>query len=214
MLIKLKNIPYRLLYKFFFFFYCIVRRVDYMRRGVRVALGSYVERGVIIGNYTRINHVSHVGVCRIGAYCAIGGRLVVRSTNHFVEYLNMQDWAQVHVIKSRVPVAGKGKGEVVIGNSVWIGDSVTILPGVNIGNGAVIGAGSVVTRSIPAYAIAAGNPARIIRYRFESEVVELLEAVDWWNWDVEKIQRNRDIFELDLQRVDLATLRERLESIQ
>lgn len=204
----------RLLGRVFFVMYNMARRFDYMRRGVRVAFGSYVERGVTIGDYTRINHVSHIGMCRIGAYCAIGGRLVVRSTNHFVQYLNMQDWAQVNVIKSNVPVAGKSKGEVVIGNGVWIGDSVTILPGVNVGDGAVIGAGSVVTRSIPAYAIAVGNPARVIKYRFAPEVVELLRAVDWWGWDVQKIQRNRDIFELNLQCVDLDFLRERLEKIQ
>lgn len=210
----LKSILYRLLYSGFFFFYSMIRRVDYLRRGIRVAWGSHVERGVKIGNCTRINHVSHLGACTIGSYCAIGGRLVVRSTNHHVEYLNMQDWAQVHVIKSSVPVAGKGKGDVVIGNGVWIGDSVIILPGVTIGNGAVIGAGSVVTRPIPPYAIAVGNPARVVRHRFSPEVVELLETTDWWKWDVEKIQRNRELFELNLQEIDPAWLRKKLESVQ
>lgn len=126
----------------------------------------------------------------------------------------MQDWAQVHVIKSSVPVAGKGKGEVVIGHGVWIGDSVIILPGVTVGNGAVIGAGSVVTRPIPPYAIAVGNPARVVKYRFSPEVVALLEAVDWWSWDVEKIRRNRDLFELNLQEIDPQWLCEKLESIR
>ena len=55
------------------------------------------------------------------------------------------------------------KGEVVIGNNVWLGDKVTILPGIHIGDGAVIGANSVVTKNIPAYAVACGNPARIIK---------------------------------------------------
>ncbi|TLP61337.1 CatB-related O-acetyltransferase [Pseudomonas mosselii] len=192
----------------------MLRRIDYLRRGIRVARGSYVERGVKIGNYTRINHVSHLGVCQIGSYCAIGGRLVVRSTNHHVKYLNMQDWAQVNIIKSTVPVAGKGKGEVIIGHGVWIGDSVVILPGVTVGNGAVIGAGSVVTRPIPAYAIAVGNPARVVKYRFCPEVIALLEAVDWWSWSVEKIQRNRDIFELDFQVIEPVQLREKLENIR
>lgn len=211
---RLINILYRLRNSVFLFFYGVVRRIDYLRRGVRVARGSYIERGVVIGDYTRVNHVSHIGLCSIGAYCAIGGRLVVRSTNHFVEYLNMQDWAQVHIVKSCVPVAGKEKGKVVIGNGVWIGDSVTILPGVTVGDGAVIGAASVVTRPIPAYAIAVGNPARVVKYRFSPEVVELLVGVDWWNWGVDKIQRNREIFELDLQKIDPAHLREKLERIQ
>ena len=79
-------------------------------------------------------------------------------------------------------MAGKSKGKTAIGNAVWIGDSVIVLSGVMIGNGAVIGAGSVVTRDVPAFAIAAGNPARVIRYRFETEVCQLIEGLAWWDW--------------------------------
>ena len=79
------------------------------------------------------------------------------------------------------------RGPIVVGSDVWIGYRATILSGTRVGNGAVIGAGSVVTGEIPAYAIAAGNPCRVIRHRFAPDVIERLEEVAWWNWPDEDI---------------------------
>lgn len=76
---------------------------------------------------------------------------------------------------------------VNIGNDVWIGDNVIILPGVKIGDGAVVAAGGVVTRDVPPYAIVGGVPTRIIKYRFTSEQIQILERIKWWNWSDEKI---------------------------
>jgi acetyltransferase-like isoleucine patch superfamily enzyme len=87
----------------------------------------------------------------------------------------------------------KSKGDVVIGNDVWIGANATILSGVTIGNGAIIGAGSVVTKDVPDYAIVGGNPAKIIRYRFEKEIIEELLKIEWWNWSTQKINNNIEI---------------------
>jgi acetyltransferase-like isoleucine patch superfamily enzyme len=81
------------------------------------------------------------------------------------------------------------KGNVIIGNDVWVGDGAVILSGVNIGDGAVIGARSVVTKDVPAYGIVAGNPARLIKKRFNEEVIQQLLQIAWWNWDDEKIRR-------------------------
>jgi acetyltransferase-like isoleucine patch superfamily enzyme len=82
------------------------------------------------------------------------------------------------------------KGDVIIGNDVWIGYGVTILSGVTIGDGAVIGACSVVTKDVPPYAIAGGNPARIVRYRFDEETIKKLLEIRWWNWPDHKIREN------------------------
>ena len=84
-------------------------------------------------------------------------------------------------------------GDVVIGNDVWIGSDVIILSGITIGDGAVIGVGSVVTSDIPHYAVAGGNPARIIKTRFPDESIEKLLEIRWWDWPPEKINRHVEI---------------------
>jgi chloramphenicol O-acetyltransferase type B len=81
----------------------------------------------------------------------------------------------------------EGRGDTVIGNDVWLGTACLILPGVQIGNGALIAAYSVVTQSVPPYAVFAGNPARLIRYRFNEHEIAELEALQWWNWPEEKV---------------------------
>lgn len=80
------------------------------------------------------------------------------------------------------------KAEVIIGNDCWIGEGATILSGVHIGNGAVVAAHSVVTRNVPAYAIVAGNPARILRFRFDENTIQALQSMQWWNWAQDKIK--------------------------
>ena len=85
------------------------------------------------------------------------------------------------------------KGDTFIGNDVWIGCRAAILPGVSVGDGAIIGSYSVVTRDVPPYSIVGGNPAQVIRQRFdESTTTQLLELA-WWNWPTEKINRYSEL---------------------
>lgn len=83
---------------------------------------------------------------------------------------------------------------VVIGNDVTIGANAIILPGVTVGDGAIIGAGAVVARDVPPYAVVAGIPARILRYRYKPEQIEKLLRIAWWNWSDKKIVENMDYF--------------------
>ena len=76
----------------------------------------------------------------------------------------------------------KAPGRVFIGHDVWVGRSAIVLPGVTVGHGAVIGAGSVVTKDVPPYAIVAGNPAKLIRFRFDQDTVGKLMLIQWWDW--------------------------------
>ena len=87
------------------------------------------------------------------------------------------------------PIKGIGH-QLIIGNDVWIGYGATIFGGIKIGNGAVIGARSVVTKNVPPYSIVVGNPARVIKYRFDSETIKKLQLIRWWNWSLEKIYEN------------------------
>lgn len=82
------------------------------------------------------------------------------------------------------------KGNIIIGNDVWIGMEATIMPGVSIGDGSIIGACSLVTKDVPPYVIALGNPAQIIRKRFDDKIIEKLLRLKWWDWDIQKITDN------------------------
>jgi acetyltransferase-like isoleucine patch superfamily enzyme len=79
------------------------------------------------------------------------------------------------------------KGDVIIGNDVWIGAGAVILSGVTIGDGAVIATEAVVNRSVPPYCIVGGNPAQLLKKRFDDEIIQRLLAVEWWDWDDETI---------------------------
>jgi phosphonate metabolism protein (transferase hexapeptide repeat family) len=88
---------------------------------------------------------------------------------------------------------------VHIGHDTWIGHGVVIMPGVRIGNGAVVGSNSVVTRDVPAYAVVAGAPARVLRMRFARDIAQALEATAWWDWDHETLAARLPDFS-DLRR--------------
>jgi serine acetyltransferase len=83
----------------------------------------------------------------------------------------------------------KTKGDVLIGNDVWIATESIIMSGVNIGDGAVIGARAVVTKNVPPYTIVAGNPAVVVKQRFDDNTINQLLEIKWWNWDESRIKK-------------------------
>lgn len=85
------------------------------------------------------------------------------------------------------PNQSKNHRQIIIGSDVWIGRGATILGGVKIGSGAIIGTNSNITKDIPPYAIAVGNPVKIIKYRFDEETIKKFMAIKWWNWDIDKV---------------------------
>jgi acetyltransferase-like isoleucine patch superfamily enzyme len=84
----------------------------------------------------------------------------------------------------------KTSGDVIIGNDVWIADNVTIMSGVNVGDGVVIAANSHVVKHAEPYTLIGGNPANHIKYRFNTDQINSLLAIKWWDWDDEKINNN------------------------
>ena len=95
------------------------------------------------------------------------------------------------------------KGDIIVGNDVWFGYNTLIRNGVSIGNGAIIAAGAVVTKDVPAYAIVAGNPAKVVKMRFDDATIKRLEQIAWWNWDITKISRNLSLIcNLDIDRLE------------
>ena len=134
----------------------------------------------------------------IGKFCAIGKgvEFVMNGANHRMQSVTTypfnifaHGWEKCTPQLNELP----DKGDTVVGNDVWLGQNVTVLPGVKIGDGAIIGVNSVVASDIPAYTVAAGNPCRCIRPRFDRELTAYLLKLQWWNWDAEKIFRNLEV---------------------
>lgn len=93
---------------------------------------------------------------------------------------------------SKLPKEANERGDITIGNDVWIGYGVTVIGPVTIGDGAIIGAGALVISDIPPFAIAVGVPAKVIKYRFNEEQINSLQTIQWWNWNLEKIKKEKD----------------------
>lgn len=165
---------------------------------------------IIVGDYTYYDdpegaedfesHVTHhyefLGdKLIIGKFCAIakGVEFIMNGANHRMGGVTTYPfnlfgcgWEKATPSLKDLPF----KGDTVIGNDVWIGQNVTFLPGVHVGDGAIIGANSTVTRDIPPYCIAAGDPARVVRKRYDDETTAFLLELKWWDWPAEKITSN------------------------
>lgn len=131
---------------------------------------------------------------KIGNYCSFADELSIYTGNH------PMDLYTTHPIAYHVLFGAPNRDheiithELNIGHGVWVGQRVLILPGCHsIGNGAIIGGGSVVTHDVPPYAIVAGNPARVLRYRFDEETIKKLEATEWWEMDKDALRKELDI---------------------
>ena len=133
----------------------------------------------------------------IGNFCSIARATSIQENNHNINSITSY-FIKYRIFGEKYGVDAVSKGSITIGNDVWIGTQCAILTGVTIGDGAVVAANSVVTKDVPPYAIVGGTPARILRYRFNQDMIEKLMEVQWWNWDIEKIRRNKRLFYGDL----------------
>jgi virginiamycin A acetyltransferase len=156
----------------------------------RADRGTYFDRHVNIISWSDDFYI------RLGKYNSVG-----RECNFFLHANHRPDWITTtsqlfgpvthEIAKMHMEIGHPTcKGDIVIENDVWIGAKSSIMSGVKIGNGAVIGACSVVTKNVPPYAIVAGNPATIIKYRFTEEKIDKLLSICWWDWDEQKIKDN------------------------
>ncbi|KPB00561.1 CatB-related O-acetyltransferase [Ahrensia marina] len=134
----------------------------------------------------------------IGKFCAIatGTQFIMNGANHAMNGFSTypfnifgNGWEQGFDPKVWTEAS---RGGTVIGNDVWIGMDCTIMPGVKIGDGAIIASKSVVTRDIAPYSIAGGNPAKIIKQRFDDKTIETLVDIAWWDWPAAQISQNLD----------------------
>ncbi len=169
---------------------------------------TYLPNVARIGAFSYSWSIITPNVKSVGRYCSIAGNitfgtqehpLTSLSTSSFI-YENEWMWGAFAKRQHKYHRASLGENVskyIEIGNDVWIGLNVYIKNGVKLGNGCVVGANAVVTKDVPPYAIVAGNPARIIRYRFSDEIIKQLEEIRWWDYAF------TDFSHLDLNNVEL-----------
>lgn len=126
----------------------------------------------------------------IGRFCQIadGAVFITASANHRYDGFSSYPFAIFGGPRGARPSLPQGPfPDTVIGNDVWIGQGARILPGARLGDGVIVGAGAVVAGEVPAYAVVAGNPGRVVRMRFEAATVARLLQIAWWGWPIERI---------------------------
>lgn len=149
-----------------------------------------------------------LGQLTIGRYCAIAHRatFLMPGANHAMAGPSTYPFAIMGgAFADALPLMEypwRDGGPIEVGHDVWIGTEAMVLPGITIGHGAVVAARAVVTRDVPPYAVVAGNPARVVRMRFDVPAVERLLAIAWWDWPAERVARAIPA----LVKGDLATL--------
>lgn len=167
-------------------------RHDYRDEHTSLALRQkYRAMGVEIGLYSYgCFDVSRVpaGVT-IGRYCSFAPTAQIFLRDHGIDYIGLTAYLYNPVLgvveRNTIPL-----GSLTIGDDAWLGHNCTILSGVGeIGRGAVVAAGAVVTRPVPPYAIVAGNPARVIRMRFDEATIQAIEATRWWERDLDGLRQ-------------------------
>jgi len=173
----------------------------FIHEGCNIIYGVNISAGspVTVGRYSSLNgpntdiHCS-INPVTIGAFSSIARNVSIQEYNHKFDAASSY-LIHKNVFKEPVDKDVYSKGSVEIGNDVWIGTQCVILGGAKIGDGAVIGANSVITGEIPPYAVVAGSPAKVVKYRFEEEIIGMLKELRWWDWPIEKIRANRNLFE-------------------
>jgi virginiamycin A acetyltransferase len=162
---------------------------------------SFEERNVLYNyDFSKVKLV-------IGKFCALAAETrFIMTGDHKLDAFSTypfpifeRGWERAYDVKD-LPV----KGDIVIGSDVWFGYDCLIKGGVTVGSGAVIAARAVVVKDVPPYSIVAGNPAKVVKMRFDDKTIDRLEKIAWWDWDAQKITSNLKL----ISRTDVDQLEE------
>lgn len=168
---------------------CCIDRTN-IESNVAIYSNNYLSE-INIGRFSYLASGSQVSLTKLGSFCSIGPYLICGYGDHPAGFASTSPVFFSTGRQCGVTFSNKDlfeeKKEIQIGHDVWIGARVFIKDGIKIGHGAIIGAGAVVVRDVPDYAVVAGVPARIIRFRFAEEVIKQLLDLQWWNWPEDKL---------------------------
>lgn len=167
---------------------------------------------VSIGRFSYVGDNSVINNAIIGNFCSISSDVRIGFGIHPTDFISTSPVfystkRQINYSFTKTESFLQHK-VTQIGHDVWIGLGVVVLDGIKIGNGAIIGAGAVVTKDVPAYSIVGGVPAKVIKMRFNTELVKKLEELNWYLWDIKKLHKNAHLFRSQLNDKILANIEE------
>ena len=172
---------------------CIIN--SQIHKTAKINSGATIVESTI-GRYTYTCYDDEIVNCEIGQFCSISDDVIIGGAEHPI------DWGSTSPVFQNVKHSGpkkrfskhnfEGIARTVIGNDVWVGKRVIIKAGIKIGDGAVIGAGAVVTKDVPPYAVVAGVPGKVLKYRFDEETIAKLLKLKWWNLSDEELEKRAD----------------------
>ncbi|MBM7551667.1 CatB-related O-acetyltransferase [Thalassobacillus pellis] len=164
---------------------------------------------VDFGKHTYTGQNTVIMKTKVGAFSSISWNVTIGAPEHDFNRVTTHTFLynSFDKLNNGKTYYDKFKDKCEIGNDVWIGANSTILRGANIADGAVVGANSVVTESVPPYAVVVGNPAKIIKFRFNQKVIDKLLEIKWWTLEDELIKANSDLFanfpdEMTLEKIN------------
>ena len=167
-----------------------LRKVMSLYHGIEIGIGTYGPCFDLNKTWVGGGNLS------IGCYCSIASGVNIFSRNHPYWNPSTSPLFYNSTFNQGLHDDSVEYGKLSIGNDVWIGQYVVILPSChNIGNGSVIGAGAIVTKDVPPYAVVVGNPAKVIKYRFDQETINWLETIRWWEWDTDELKKAASSFQ-------------------
>lgn len=160
-------------------------------REVKIYSGCHIVDSVI-GDFTYCSYDTKINKAKIGKFCSIASRVTIGAAEHPMDWISTSpvfedvknSGTNVKFATEKLPLVKT----TTIGHDVWIGEGAMIKQGITIGNGAVIGAMAMVTKDVPPYAIAAGIPAKVIRYRFDEDTIKAIQESEWWNYSDDKLK--------------------------
>jgi virginiamycin A acetyltransferase len=162
---------------------------------------SNISDNVKLGRFVSLNSCrlhAKINKIIIGNFCSIAPNTIIQEVYHKKTNITTYHiWS--NIFKTESVNDFESKGDILIEDDVWIGANSVVLSGVTIGRGSIIGAGSIVTKNIPPYSIAVGNPATVIAQRFNKETVKMLENSSWWKMSIEELNTQKESFKINLK---------------
>lgn len=169
--------------------------------GKNAVLGNSNFNGEVrVGYATTFSTHNYIhGKIKIGKYCQFGPFASINTFNHPINHITT--YINKNLFEGFMSQY-KSNNATIIGNDVWVGKNAIILGGVTIGNGAIIAAGAVVNQDVPAYHIVGGVPAKILKKRFSNQIIDELQALQWWDKSEAELENIKPLFSKDLSKIN------------